>query len=208
MKSPSPYTNGSSNIIMNNSASYQSASSPQYSSFASKVARFNNNGQEPALHSAKTNGNKLFMIEKDLSDLTLTIEKEMEQTSEYYGHCGKCSKPVYGRSSACQALNSIFHLSCFTCTRCGRQLRGKSFYCINNTNQIYCEEDYLYSGYLENTDKCSQCNHVIVDKILQALGKSYHPNCFRCFSCNQCLDGQPFTLDINNRVYCINDYYR
>jgi LIM domain-containing protein len=210
MKSPSPYTNNSSNIIMNNSTSnFQMPSSPhRLNSFSSKVARFNN-GQESVHSSPRLNGTNLFKIEKELSDLTLTIEKEMEQANEYYGRCGKCNKPVHGRNNACQALNSIFHTTCFTCVSCGRQLRGKSFYCLNNnTNQIYCEEDYMYSGYLENTEKCSQCDHLIVDKILQALGKSYHPNCFRCFCCNQCLDGQPFTLDVNNRVYCINDYYK
>lgn len=122
-------------------------------------------------------------------------------SGDNFGNCVKCGGRIVGENSGCTAMDQIYHIECFTCCQCQINLQGKPFYPIDN--QPFCEEDYL-----NTLEKCSVCQQPILERILRATGKPYHPQCFTCIVCSKSLDGIPFTVDATNQIYCIEDFHK
>ncbi|KAL1502772.1 hypothetical protein ABEB36_007870 [Hypothenemus hampei] len=120
---------------------------------------------------------------------------------DVYGVCVKCGEKIVGENSGCTAMDQLYHIKCFTCHHCAINLQGKPFYALDG--HPYCEEDYL-----NTLEKCCVCQKPILDRILRATGKPYHPLCFCCVVCGKSLDGIPFTVDATNRVHCIEDFHK
>ena len=96
------------------------------------------------------------------------------------GVCVKCGNGVIGENSGCTAMGKIYHITCFTCVQCQINLQGKPFYALDG--KPYCEDDYL-----NTLEKCSVCLKPILERILRATGKPYHPQCFCCIVCGKSL---------------------
>ncbi|ERE75238.1 thyroid receptor-interacting protein 6 [Cricetulus griseus] len=117
------------------------------------------------------------------------------------GRCGGCGEDVVGDGAGVVALDRVFHVGCFVCSTCRAQLRGQHFYAVER--RAYCE-----SCYVATLEKCSTCSEPILDRILRAMGKAYHPGCFTCVVCHRGLDGIPFTVDATSQIHCIEDFHR
>lgn len=141
--------------------------------------------------------------EEEVDHLTDLLVQGMDSAdeSDVYGICVKCGEKVVGENSGCTAMEQVYHITCFTCHHCAVNLQGKPFYSLDG--KPYCEEDYL-----NTLEKCSVCMKPILDRILRATGKPYHPKCFCCVVCGKSLDGIPFTVDATNQIHCIEDFHK
>ncbi|XP_006861257.1 PREDICTED: zyxin [Chrysochloris asiatica] len=140
---------------------------------------------------------------EELEQLTQQLMQDMEQpqrpvTSEL---CGCCQEPLARAQPAVRALGQLFHISCFTCHQCSRQLQGQQFYSLEGVP--YCE-----ACYTDTLDKCSTCGQPITERMLRATGRAYHPDCFTCVVCACPLEGTSFIVDQANRPHCVPDYHR
>lgn len=53
---------------------------------------------------------------------------------------------------------------------------------------------------------CGGCNGPIVGRIVSAMGQRWHPNCFRCTTCNELLE-HVSSYEHDGRPYCHLDYH-
>uniref|UniRef100_A0A915PKA0 LIM zinc-binding domain-containing protein n=1 Tax=Setaria digitata TaxID=48799 RepID=A0A915PKA0_9BILA len=162
--------------------------------------------RKKSMDSVTSSDSGVSLQRRKYDEMTKSLEKQLNLGRKPIGICELCGKAIIEEADVTCALGQLYHQNCFTCDMCGRTLRGKKFY--KTRGKKYCEEDYLYSGMHENAERCAACSHFIMDMVLQALGKSYHPRCFRCEKCKTCLDGVPFALDSEGHVYCTEDYHK
>eukprot|EP01095_Lingulamoeba_sp_RSL-Kostka_P000667 TRINITY_DN10943_c0_g1_i1.p1 TRINITY_DN10943_c0_g1~~TRINITY_DN10943_c0_g1_i1.p1 ORF type:complete len:415 (+),score=80.79 TRINITY_DN10943_c0_g1_i1:60-1304(+) len=93
--------------------------------------------------------------------------------------CGSCRGPI--TEECVSAFDKYYHFRCFKCFSCNTSIQGIA--CIEKQGKPYCMDC--------GTDKCKNCGNPITEGGLQALGDSYHEDCFVCNSCNnQITDGK------------------
>uniref|UniRef100_A0AAY4CW07 LIM zinc-binding domain-containing protein n=1 Tax=Denticeps clupeoides TaxID=299321 RepID=A0AAY4CW07_9TELE len=141
--------------------------------------------------------------EDELERLTKKMLYDMDHppSEEYFGRCSSCGENVVGEGTGCTAMEQVFHVDCFICMTCSGKLRGKPFYAVDK--KAYCEPCYI-----NTLETCNICSKPIMERILRATGKAYHPQCFTCVVCHRSLDGIPFTVDAANQIHCIEDFHK
>ena len=58
--------------------------------------------------------------------------------------CGGCGEPIHYQDFVRKARDKVYHLRCFTCTMCSKQLStGEVLYLQPGDDSLVCKDDYL-----------------------------------------------------------------
>ncbi|XP_033946916.1 PDZ and LIM domain protein 5a isoform X2 [Pseudochaenichthys georgianus] len=100
--------------------------------------------------------------------------------------CSRCQDKILGE--VINALKQTWHVHCFLCATCQQPIRNNTFHL--EEGEPYCEQDF-YSMF---GTSCHGCEFPVEagDKFLEALGYTWHDNCFVCAVCCTTLEGQTF----------------
>ncbi|KAM3939509.1 paxillin isoform 3-T3 [Leptodactylus fuscus] len=134
--------------------------------------------------------NMLGSLQSDLNKLGVaTVAK---------GVCGACKKPIAGQ--VVTAMGKTWHPEHFVCTHCQEEIGSRNFF--ERDGQPYCEKDYhnLFSP------RCYYCNGPILDKVVTALDRTWHPEHFFCAQCGAFFGPEGFH-ERDGKAYCRKDYF-
>nr|XP_008173719.2 transforming growth factor beta-1-induced transcript 1 protein isoform X1 [Chrysemys picta bellii] len=150
-------------------------------------------GPAPTAAPAPQGGNldsMLVMLQSDLSRQGISTSTK--------GLCASCQKPIAGQ--VVTALGNTWHPEHFVCTHCQKEMGGSNFF--EKDGAPYCERDYfqLFSP------RCGLCNEPILDKMVTALDKNWHPEHFCCVKCGRPFGEEGFH-EKDGQQYCRQDFY-
>jgi len=108
----------------------------------------------------------------------LYCQKDLYDT--FLDKCARCNDPI--RDQCIRALEQKWHKGCFTCKVCQTPITGAF---MTRDGQPYCKEDYSKTF----AEKCDKCGEAITAMCIAIGGKKVHPQCFRCFVCDDLIEG-------------------
>jgi hypothetical protein len=113
--------------------------------------------------------------------------------------CGVCASQI--RGPFVTALGRTWCPAHFLCVNqnCRRELMDIGF--VEEKGDLYCE--YCFEQFL--APPCSKCNGKIKGDCLNAIGRKFHPECFKCTYCSKLFGNNPFFLE-EGEPYCEADW--
>ncbi|VVC31721.1 Hypothetical protein CINCED_3A005226 [Cinara cedri] len=201
---------GSFNITPTKSKDVQSVQSPQPSTLSpipfhtpSKV--FSNAKPYEAPKQTPTppkfTGGSNQVIQSGLEKLTIKEDVDNNALQLIKNPECNCCHTQITRGPFITALGKIWCPEHFICTneKCRRPLQDIGF--VEEDNGLYCE--YCFEQYLAPV--CNKCTKKIKGDCLNAIGKQFHPECFKCTYCSKLFGNSPFFLE-DSLPYCEEDW--
>jgi len=122
---------------------------------------------------------------------------EKHYQEKYGEQCSKCHKKILGQ--VFEALDRKYHLDCFTCAE-GNHIIGEGSSFQIHQDQIYCVE-HFEAKFLQ---VCQGCKQIIRGQYVKVMDAHFHPNCWKCASCETGLTSDNVARAPNGSFYCKN----
>ncbi|KAG7308900.1 hypothetical protein JYU34_006170 [Plutella xylostella] len=108
--------------------------------------------------------------------------------------CSGCNEPI-SSGRIVTALNKKWHPEHFVCNTCRRPIDGAKFH--QHDGGVHCVGCFAE----HHSPRCHGCGDPITERVIQALGVSWHANHFVCGGCKKELGGGGF-MEQAGRPYC------
>uniref|UniRef100_U5EPN7 Adaptor protein enigma n=1 Tax=Corethrella appendiculata TaxID=1370023 RepID=U5EPN7_9DIPT len=157
--------------------------------------------RKPKSSLANGNGQVSSDLTTHAADRRSYVEKNNHENIDLMNpECCQCNKRL-NAGPFITALGRIWCPDHFICNNanCKRPLADIGF--VEEKGDLYCE--YCFEEFLAPI--CSKCNTRVKAECLNAIGKQFHPNCFKCTYCNKLFGNTSFFLE-DGDPYCEADW--
>jgi len=114
----------------------------------------------------------------------------------YMAKCYACKEPIHDK--VVKAQDKTWHEEHWCCTGCRKPLGAASF--MEKEGKPYC----LPCNTRLFAPICSGCHEPIAGKVVMAMEKKWHPECFKCDKCSKAIPSDAKFKVTNEKAFCSN----
>ncbi|KAI5726238.1 hypothetical protein M8J77_025682 [Diaphorina citri] len=150
-----------------------------------------------------------------LSDKCFSREGKLFCRNDFFRRygtkCGGCSQGISPSDLVRKARDRVFHLNCFTCMVCRKQLStGEELYVLDD-NKFICKDDYM-SGKNSHEDPptCEKCDAPLTVEhiLLSCQNMRFRPSSFTNLSMSDILKDDTSSIDVLMRFLKRNNFLK
>ncbi|KAM4698600.1 transforming growth factor beta-1-induced transcript 1 protein [Rhinophrynus dorsalis] len=143
-----------------------------------------------------------YVPQSDLDSMLVTLQSGLKMQgveTQTKGLCKSCLRPIAGQ--VVTAIGHTWHPEHFVCAHCHTLIGSTNFF--EKDGKPYCERDY----FALHSPRCALCELPILQNMVTALGRTWHPEHFCCKICRKQIGEEGFH-EKDGAQYCADDYFR
>ena len=126
---------------------------------------------------------------------------ECQADHKFVAQCQGCKNAISSTVKYLKHEECCWHPECFKCVICHVWLANGKFHTNANSNLV-CAECFA----TKVSKKCAQCQKAIVTKGIQYGLMVYHPECFKCTTCNKNVAHESKVKSSDGQIKCQECY--